>query len=132
MRMLILAGALALVVALSGCVYVNTNTGNRSSGPAVLNGVITEGGAEFGNLDTSITKAGVEAVGMQQGDTLSFSCGGSTFEVAYKTTYADVSEGAWVAFLNWDDKLRFARNRANAAETAVCKLDDAVTVSKAG
>ena len=64
--------------------------------------------------------------------TLSFSCGGSTFEVAYKTTYADVSEGAWVAFLNWDDKLRFARNRANAAETAVCKLDDAVTVSKAG
>ena len=123
MRKLMLAGTTALLIALAGC--------SSTGGGLTLTGAVTEVGNEYGNLDTSITKAEVVEAGMNEGDMLEFSCGDGSFDVAYATTYGDVAEGEWVAFINWDDKLRFARNLANAAETANCKLDDLVTVSLA-
>ena len=45
------------------------------------------------------------------------------------TTYSDVDKGDWVAFINWDDKLRVAISFGNAAEVLACKADDPVTVA---
>lgn len=125
MRKLLFAGSIALLLGLAGCSTSPAPAGGK------LTGTVTEVSQEFGNLDTSITKDAVAAAGMSEGDTLRFACGGPAFDVAYATDYGDVAEGAWVAFINWDDKLRFARNRASAAEAANCKLADTVSVSRA-
>tara|TARA_Y100001934_G_scaffold75473_1_gene93862 strand:- start:863 stop:1234 length:372 start_codon:yes stop_codon:yes gene_type:complete len=114
--------AALLIMTLAGCASVS---------PVVLTGTVNEVSPNHGNLDTTITKEAVEAAGIAQGDTIEFACGGPTFAVAFATTYGDVDEGAWVAFINWDNKLRLARNLANAAETADCALNDAVTVARA-
>ena len=114
--------AVCLLAVLAGCATLSN---------VALTGTVTEVGSEYGNLDTSITKDAVEDAGIVEGDTIVFACGGPSFTVTYATTYGDVSEGAWVAFINWDNKLRLARNLANAAETSDCALNDAVTVAPA-
>lgn len=114
--------AALFLVALTGCASVS---------PVVLTGTVSEVSREYGNLDTTIVKEALEAAGIVQGDTIEFTCGGPSFDVAFASGYGDVAEGAWVAFINWDDKLRLARNLASAAEAADCGLNDAVTVVRA-
>ncbi len=130
----------ALVAALIAVLAVGCATQTAVSTPgggadgvaddrAVLRGTIAEVGGEYGNLDSTVPKASVEAAGISAGSTFDFTCNGTTVQVKMATTYSDVDKGDWVAFINWDDKLRVAISFGNAAEVLACKADDPVTVA---
>ncbi len=69
-----------------------------------------------GNLDTDLNQHGVVEFGLQPRETFAVSADDLRVTVLFATTYSDVGEGQWVAFMN-DGYLRLARNEANAAET---------------
>ncbi len=98
-----------------------------TAGP--LTGVITEVSSEYGNLETSIPEDAVAGRGIVSGTTFTFVCRDQSFEVTMAESYEDVSRGAWVAFINWEGKLRLARSFANAAETSGCAADDDIIIT---
>ncbi len=133
-RQVLMAACLAVVITgISGCaVSTGGAAANDVEEVAVqrLTGTITEVGREFGNLDSDIPESAINAAGISKGDRVRFECNGRTFDVTVGTTYADVARGEWIAFINWDSKLRFARSFANAAETSGCKKDDLISVTQ--
>ncbi|GEM_PF-1492219 len=91
-------------------------------------GAINEIHPPYGNLDTVFTEADLNRIGLAQGDRFQVEANGNTLEVTWATTYEDVPEGSGVAFLNWEDKLRIARNHASAAETLGVTEEDIITI----
>ena len=55
---------------------------------------------------------------------------GTKITVYIGKSYSDVEIGGWISFINWEDKLRIARIKRNAAETLTAKVGDNFTISK--
>lgn len=131
-----------LAVMLSSCVFVNSGSVGGSETTAVApvstallttdsaRGQITEVGAEYGNLETSLVATDLLHIGLAKGDTFTAVCNKNEVSVYLGDTYEDVAEGEWIAFLNWEGKLRLARNLKNASETLSAKAGDVVTISR--
>ena len=51
-----------------------------------------------------------------------------SFSVYLASTYSDVPEGDWVAFMTAEGYLKIARNGANANQTLGCKKGDTISI----
>lgn len=69
----------------------------------------------YGNLVLEVQPAELESIGVRPGDSFRLEGPGGTAEVFFGTSYADVPQGAWVAFVTADGHLMVARNFAAAA-----------------
>ena len=96
--------------------------------PEPLAGVVNEIHLPYGNIDTNLTAEDLRRIGLNQGDFFFVVAGQNTLGVLWANTYSDVPEGSGVAFLNWEDKVRIARNHANAAETLGLEVGDTFTI----
>ncbi len=85
---------------------------------------------EYGNIDTDFNRHGIVELGIQPHETFAVSVDGRRVTVKFASTYSDVPEGAWVAFINEDDRLRLARNLANAAETLGVVEGDTIRIHR--
>ncbi len=85
---------------------------------------------DHGNIDTDISRDTLQAKGISKGDTLRVSFGDQQFSVPLAETYGDVDKGEWVAFINWEEKLRIARNADNAARTLGVSEGDQIGLQK--
>jgi len=88
--------------------------------------LITE---DFGNMDTSISEAELDELGISFGGSFDLTHKGTTVSVHFGFTYSDVPEGEWVSFINETAKLRIARNYENAAMTLKASVGDEITLS---
>ena len=140
MRVLV---AVSILTLLSSCVAVNSGSSSglgetpppTPESTATLTsqsagGRISEVGEEYGNLETSLVAADLTHIGLAKGDMFTAVCNGNEISVYLGDTYSDVAEGEWIAFINWEGKLRLARNLHNASETLSAKAGDAVTISR--
>ena len=85
---------------------------------------------EYGNLESSITSAAMESLGIKVNSHFVMDYRGTKITVYFGRAYSDVEIGGWISFINWEDKLRIARNERNAAETLNAKVGDRFTISK--
>ena len=98
--------------------------------PTSKEGTIEAIGDEFGNLETSISQTDLDSLALVVGDNFTLTFGKTTVSVHLGKTYGDVENGEWISFVNWEKKLRLARNLANAAETLNAKVGDAFSIKK--
>ena len=98
--------------------------------PASTNGTIEAIGDEYGNLETSITQVDLDSLALVVGDNFTLTFGQTSVSVHLGKTYEDVELGMWISFVNWEKKLRIARNTANAAETLNAKVGDVFSITK--
>ncbi len=98
--------------------------------PASTNGTIEVIGDEYGNLETSITQADLDSLALVLGDNFTMTFGKTSVSIHLGKTYEDVENGEWISFINWEKKLRIARNLANAAETLNAKAGDSFSINK--
>ena len=134
--------ALSILALLSSCVFVNSGSvsGGGSNPPVPVStatltaesasGRIAQVGEEYGNLETSLVASDLVHLGLAKGDTFTAVCNGNEISVVLGDTYSDVPEGDWIAFINWEGKLRLARNLRNASEALSATAGDAVTISR--
>ena len=85
---------------------------------------------EYGNLESSITSAAMESLGITVNNHFIMDYRGTKITVYFGKSYSDVEIGGWISFINWENKLRIARNKRNAAETLNAKVGDSFTISK--
>jgi S-adenosylmethionine hydrolase len=127
---LIREGLSRLLVILSILATVSCQSAGQADRTPTVEGKIHEVSDNHGNLNTDIDEALVTEAGLQKGGKFLFTCNGQTFTATFGTTYDDVASGDWVGFINWEKKLRVARNAANAAQTSGCGLNDLVTITR--
>jgi S-adenosylmethionine hydrolase len=85
---------------------------------------------EYGNLETSITLDDINSLDIQTSDQLLVMYGDQKITTYFGKTYEDVASGEWISFINWENKLRIARNHKNAAKALSAKIGDKLTISK--
>jgi pimeloyl-ACP methyl ester carboxylesterase len=86
--------------------------------------------SSFGNLETEFTSEDLDAIDVKRGDSFWVSCNEKTYKVFYGTTYSDVPQGDWVAFITAEATLRIARNYDSAAQTLGCKVGDNIMITR--
>jgi hypothetical protein len=86
--------------------------------------------SSYGNLDTEFTSEDLDAINVKRGDSFWLSFNDKTFKVFYGTTYSDVPQGAWVAFITAEATLRIARNYDSAATTLGCQVGDTLMITR--
>ena len=84
---------------------------------------------EYGNIETTLTQQDLDQLDLQTGDDFQLTHKATLIIVHLGETYGDVEQGAWISFINWEGKLRIARNSANAAETLDAAEGDDLTIS---
>jgi hypothetical protein len=88
--------------------------------------------SQGGSVDTEFTAADLAKLGIAPGAQFQATCKGKTVTVRYGTRYSDVPQDDWVAFIRAEgQRLRLARNYANAVEVLGCAAGDAVTIAPA-
>lgn len=95
---------------------------------AEVSGEILRVSADYGNIDTDIGLGQVDELKLEKGDTFRIRFKDREFQVTLGTTYSDVPEGDWVAFVTDFGNLRIARNFENAAETLGVREGDRITL----
>jgi S-adenosylmethionine hydrolase len=98
---------------------------------ATVEGKIEKIDGEYGNVETTLQQGDLDRLDVNPGDKLLLTHNTKALTVHFGESYADVGEGEWVSFLNWEGKLRFARNLANAATTLDASAGDGITIGKA-
>ncbi len=93
-------------------------------------GSIATVAAEFGNIETTLTQEDLDRLEIRVGDDFQLTHKDTTVTVRLGRTYEDVERGEWIAFINWEDKLRVARSFANAAETLGAEDGDPLTIAR--
>jgi hypothetical protein len=86
--------------------------------------------ASFGNLETEFTSEDLDAIDVKRGGSFWVSFNEKTFKVFYGTTYSDVSQGEWVAFITAEATLRIARNYESAAGALGCQIGDTIMITR--
>ena len=94
-----------------------------------VNGTILSISDDFGNIDTSISQADLDNLGISIGGNFNLQHNDTMVSVHFGFTYSDVPDGEWVSFINETAKLRFARNYENAAMTLKAEVGDKITIS---
>tara|TARA_B100000579_G_C22489183_1_gene691596 strand:+ start:89 stop:451 length:363 start_codon:yes stop_codon:yes gene_type:complete len=92
-------------------------------------GTVESISSEYGNLETSITSNVMDSLGIKVNDQFIINYGGEKITIYFGKTYSDVESGDWISFINWENKLRIARNHKNAAEALGAKVGDSFTIS---
>ena len=85
---------------------------------------------EYGNIDTDFNQDGIVELGIRPWETFAVSAGDKRVTIRFASTYSDVPEGAWVAFMTEDGTLRLARNLENAARTLGVEPGDTIRVHR--
>ena len=92
-------------------------------------GKIEKIAGEYGNIETTLTQQDLDRLDLQTGDDFQLMHKEVLIIVHLGETYGDVEQGFWISFINWEGKLRIARNAANAAETLDAAEGDDLTIS---
>lgn len=95
---------------------------------AEVSGEVLRVSPDYGNIDTDIGLGQVDELKLEKGDTFRIRFKDREFHVTLGTTYSDVAEGEWVAFVTDFGNLRIARNYGNAAETLGVREGDRITL----
>ncbi|MCP4213480.1 MAG: SAM-dependent chlorinase/fluorinase [bacterium] len=82
----------------------------------------------YGNMDTPFTQEDLEKLGIQYKTYFSLEFKKQKVKVFFGSTYGDVPRGEWLAALNAEGKLKFARNYENAAKTLGCAKGDTLFI----
>ena len=95
-----------------------------------ISGTVESISTEYGNLETSITSETMASLGIEVNNHFVMVYRGAKITVYFGKTYSDVESGGWVSFINWENKLRIARNQKNAAETLSVEVGNTFKISK--
>ena len=95
-----------------------------------ISGTVESISTEYGNLETSITSETMASLGIEVNNHFVMVYRGAKITVYFGKTYSDVESGSWVSFINWENKLRIARNQKNAAETLSAEVGNTFKISK--
>ena len=101
-----------------------------SVGAESTSGTVESISTEYGNLETSITLETLGSLGIKVNDHFVMDYKDTKIPVYFGKTYSDVEPGGWVSFINWENKLRIARNQKNAAETLSAEVGNTFKISK--
>ena len=101
-----------------------------SVGAESTSGTVESISTEYGNLETSITLETLGSLGIKVNDHFVMDYKDTKIPVYFGKTYSDVESGEWVSFINWENKLRIARNQKNAAETLSAEVGNTFKISK--
>ena len=101
-----------------------------SVGAESISGTVEGISTEYGNLETSITSETLASLGIKVNDHFVMAYRSAKITVYFGKTYSDVESGDWVSFINWENKLRIARNQKNAAETLSAEVGNTFKISK--
>ncbi|NLD37319.1 MAG: hypothetical protein GX654_10670 [Desulfatiglans sp.] len=85
---------------------------------------------EWGNIDTDFVSSDLERLGITKGVIFTVQFKDKSFKVMMATTYDDVQQGEWVAFITPDGFLRIARNVESAAKLLGCKQGDSIVIKQ--
>ena len=91
---------------------------------------VTSINASFGNLETEFTNEDLDALDIKRRSSFWVTFNEKTFKVFYGTTYSDVPQGDWVAFITAEATLRIARNYDSAAQALGCKVGDTIMITR--
>lgn len=80
------------------------------------------------NLQTEFVADDLEKLGIKKHGKFQVSFGEKSFIVLYGTTYNDVPQGEWIAFINADGYLKIARNYESSAKALGCKENDTICI----
>lgn len=83
---------------------------------------------EWGNIDTDFMYPDLERLGIRKGAIFTVQFKDKSFRVMMATTYDDVQQGEWVAFITPDGFLRIARNVESAVKLLGCKQGDRIII----
>lgn len=83
---------------------------------------------EWGNIDTDIVYSDLERLGIQKGVIFTVQFKDKSFKVMMASTYDDVQQGEWVAFITAEGFLRIARNVESAANLLGCRPGDRIII----
>ena len=84
--------------------------------------------SEWGNIDTEFVYPDLEKLGISKGVSFTVQFEEKSFKVMMATTYDDVPNGEWVAFLTAEGYLRIARNLDSAVKLPGCKPGDNIII----
>ena len=82
----------------------------------------------YGNFNTTFSKNDLEKLGIEKNTYFLVGCRDRFFRIFYGTTYSDVVQGFWVAFISAEGTLRIARNFADAAKSLRCHTGDDIYI----
>lgn len=94
----------------------------------VAAGRITRTRPLYGNIYTSFVAADLRQLGIGMGDRFDLTHGSQTVSVTFATTYSDVPQGEWVAFIDPEGHVQLSRNYANATATIGAERDDLLLI----
>jgi S-adenosylmethionine hydrolase len=98
-------------------------------GDGIAKAKVTRLASSKGSLDTEFTANDMAKLGIAPRSRFTATCKGKAVDVLYGTTYFDVPQGGWVAFIVADGgHLRLARNYADAVTELGCGLGDEVSI----
>ncbi len=80
----------------------------------------------YGNFIINTNTEDMMLLGIEQNSYFRIGCKDRTFRVFYGTTYSDVLQGFWVAFVTAEGYVRIARNFADAASALHCQQGDII------
>jgi S-adenosylmethionine hydrolase len=83
---------------------------------------------EWGNVDTDFVYSDLERLGITKGVIFTVQFKDKSFKVMMASTYDDVQQGEWVAFITAEGFLRIARNVESAANLLGCKPGDRIII----
>jgi hypothetical protein len=85
---------------------------------------------EWGNIDTEFVYPDLERLGISKGTMFTVQFEEKSFKVMMATTYDDVQNGEWVAFITPEGFLRIARNLDSAVKLLGCEPGDNILIKK--
>jgi S-adenosylmethionine hydrolase len=95
---------------------------------------------EFGDILTNFTADDLDRIGTRPGDPLQIQIGGHSYPASYRTTFAGVNRGDWIAIVFPDPEFEapavaqgcvsIARKFENAAAAASAKVGDEIVLVK--
>ncbi len=95
-----------------------------------VTGMVRAINPEWGNIDTDFVSSDLERLGITKGVIFTVQFEDKSFEVMMATTYDDVPQGEWVAFITPEGFLRIARNVENAVKLLGCKQGDSIVIKQ--
>ncbi len=91
-------------------------------------GKVIEIHPSYGNFISTLSANDMTKLGINKDSYFIVGSKQRYFRIFYGSTYSDVIQGYWVAFINAEGYLRIARNFANAAEMLHCGIADEVYI----
>ena len=98
------------------------------AGESLLNASVVGVDDEYANIRTSISAADWDRINVPIGTPMVIKHQGMRFEATFVETYADVTQGSWLALLE-DGYLKIAISFGHACEIMDCTIGDPLTIT---